>query len=186
MKYLTIFLSSLLIMSADYETQKYDVVVKDNSFEIRYYPPVIKAKVISESGSNNNFMKLFRYISGNNSNNEKIAMTTPVYLSNNDDANEMEFVMPAKFNMENISKPNDNKIKIYESKAGYYASIRFNGWGNTKKIKYYSNILYDKLNELEINYIENPYFVSYNSPYKLFNRRNEVMVKIEYNNTNPE
>ena len=60
MKYLTIFLS-LLIMSADYETQKYDVVVKDNSFEIRYYPPVIKAKVISESGSNNNFMKLFRH-----------------------------------------------------------------------------------------------------------------------------
>ena len=98
MKYLIIFVFQLLIMSADYETQKYEVVIKDNDFEIGYYPPVIKAKVLSENGSNNNFMKLFKYISGNNSNNEKIAMTTPVYLSNQDNTNAMEFVMPAKFN----------------------------------------------------------------------------------------
>ena len=113
MKYLILFVLPLLIMSADYETQKYDVVLKENNFEIRYYPPAIKAKVLSENGSNKNFMKLFKYISGNNSNNEKIAMTTPVYLSNQNNTNAMEFVMPAKFNMENISKPNDEKIKIY-------------------------------------------------------------------------
>ena len=185
MKYLILFVLPLLIMSADYETQKYDVVLKENTFEIRYYPSVIKAKVLSENGSNKNFMKLFKYISGNNSNNEKIAMTTPVYLSNQKDTNAMEFVMPAKFNMENISKPNDEKIKIYESKAGHYASVRFGGWGNRKKVKKYSNILYDKLNGLDIKHIGSPYFVSYNSPYKVFNRRNEVMVKIEYN-TNPQ
>ena len=181
MKYLILFVLPLLIMSADYETQKYDVVLKENNFEIRYYPPVVKAKVLSENGSNKNFMKLFKYISGNNSNNEKIAMTTPVYLSNQNNTNAMEFVMPAKFNMENISKPNDEKIKIYDSKAGHYASVRFGGWGNRKKVKNYSNILYDKLNELDIIHIGSPYFVSYNSPYKVFNRRNEVMVKIEYN-----
>ena len=181
MKELIIFGLTLLIMSADYETQKYEVVVKDNNFEIRYYPAAIKAKVLSENGSNNNFMKLFQYISGNNSNNEKIAMTTPVYLSNENDTNAMEFVMPAKFNMENISKPNDDKIKIYESKAGHYASVRFGGWGNRKKVKNYSNILYDKLNGLDIKHIGNAYFVSYNSPYKVFNRRNEVMIEIEYN-----
>ena len=185
MKYLILFVLPLLIMSADYETQKYDVVLKENNFEIRYYPPVVKAKVLSENGSNKNFMKLFKYISGNNSNNEKIAMTTPVYLSNKNNTNAMEFVMPAKFNMENISKPNDEKIKIYESKAGHYASVRFGGWGNRKKVKNYSNILYDKLNELDIKHIGSPYFVSYNSPYKVFNRRNEVMVKIEYI-TNPQ
>ena len=185
MKYLILFVLPLLIMSADYETQKYDVVLKDNNFEIRYYPSVIKAKVISENGANNNFMKLFKYISGNNSNNEKIAMTTPVYLSKEDNINSIEFVMPAKHNMDNISKPNDENIKIYESKAGHYASVRFSGWGNRKKIKNYSNILYDKLNVLDIKHIGSPYFVSYNSPYKVFNRRNEVMVKIEYN-TNPQ
>ena len=84
-----------------------------------------------------------------------------------------------------ISEPNDDKIKIYESKAGHYASVRFGGWGNRKKVKNYSNVLYDKLKELDVKHIGSPYFVSYNSPYKVFNRRNEVMIKIEYK-TNPQ
>ena len=147
MKQLIIFGLTLLIMSSDYETQKYEVVLKDSNFEIRYYPPAIKAKVLSENGSNNNFMKLFKYISGNNSNNEK--------------------------------------IKIYESEAGYYASVRFGGYGNRKKVKNYSDILYNKLDKLNIKHIGSPYFVSYNSPYKVFNRRNEVMIKIDYK-TNPQ
>ena len=109
MKQLIVFGLTLLIMSSDYETQKYEVVLKDSNFEIRYYPPAIKAKVLSENGSNNNFMKLFKYISGNNSNNEKIAMTTPVYLSNEDETNAMEFVMPSKYDVQNISEPNDEK-----------------------------------------------------------------------------
>jgi len=176
MKYLILFIS-LLIMSNDYETQKYKVIFQEDNFEIRYYEPAIKAKVSSENGSNKNFMKLFRYISGNNSKNEKISMTTPVYVSNE---NSIEFVMPAKFNIENISKPNDENIKIYQSKAGYYASLRFGGYGNQNKIKNYSTILFEKLKSLNIKYINNPYFVSYNSPYKIFNRRNEVMIKIEY------
>jgi len=83
-------------------------------------------------------------------------------------------------NLENISKPNDENIKIYQSKAGYYASLRFGGYGNQNKIKNYSTILFEKLKSLIIKYINNPYFVSYNSPYKIFNRRNEVMIKIEY------
>ena len=185
MKQLIIFGLTLLIMSSDYETQKYEVVLKDSNFEIRYYPPAIKAKVLSENGSNNNFMKLFKYISGNNSNNEKIAMTTPVYLSNENDTNAMEFVLPSKYDMQNISEPNDEKIKIYESKAGYYASVRFGGYGSRKKVKNYSDVLYNKLDKLNIKHIGSPYFVSYNSPYKVFNRRNEVMIKIEYK-TNPQ
>ena len=48
MKQLIIFGLTLLIMSSDYETQKYEVVLKDSNFEIRYYPPAIKAKVLSE------------------------------------------------------------------------------------------------------------------------------------------
>ena len=180
MKYLILFTIHLLIMSNNYETQKYEVIIKDNNFEIRYYPPAIKAKAISENGSNNNFMKLFSYISGNNSDNQKIAMTTPVYISNENETNSMEFVMPAKYNIQNISEPNDKKIKIYKSKAGYYASIRFSGYGIKKRIKNYSDLLYNKLEKLNIKYTGSPYFVSYNSPYKIFNRRNEVMIKIEY------
>ena len=39
-----------------------------------------------------------------------------------------------------------------------------------------------KLNELNINIKGDIFYVSYNSPYKVFNRRNEAMVEIIYEN----
>ena len=65
-----------------------------------YYEPAIKASVTSDENPNN-FYKLFQFISGNNSKNEKIEMTTPVYMKSEDEK-KMEFVMPSKFNMDNI------------------------------------------------------------------------------------
>ena len=42
-------------------------------------------------------MKLFRYISGNNEEQNKISMTTPVYMNNDSVGSSMDFVMPSKF-----------------------------------------------------------------------------------------
>ena len=47
----------------------------------------------------------------------------------------------------------------------------------------FKNTLQDslkKLREMDIQMIGDIFYVSYNSPYKVFNRRNEVMVEIEY------
>jgi len=66
------------MISQQYETQQYEVLSTLDNVEIRYYPPSMKAKVTS----NSNFSKLFKYIGGNNSDNIKIAMTTPVYITN--------------------------------------------------------------------------------------------------------
>ena len=91
-KCLLLFLP-LVMLSQKYETQKYNVIKTMDNFEIRYYPPTIKAKV----SSNRNFSKLFQYISGNNEKKEKIAMTTPVYMSKKKEKITMEFVMPSKY-----------------------------------------------------------------------------------------
>ena len=64
------------------------------------------------TNSNNNFMKLFRYISGNNQTNGKIAMTTPVYMNNDSVGSSMDFVMPSKFDLNSIYKPNDGDVKV--------------------------------------------------------------------------
>ena len=45
--------------------------------------------------------------------------------------------------------------------------------------------VFKPLDKLNIKHIGSPYFVSYNSPYKVFNRRNEVMIKVEYK-TSPQ
>ena len=81
------------MFSQQNETQKYNVIETLENIEIRFYPPSMKAKV----SSNRNFSKLFQYISGNNEKNEKIAMTTPVYMTEQKGKTTMEFVLPAKY-----------------------------------------------------------------------------------------
>ena len=40
----------------------------------------------------------------------------------------------------------------------------------------------EKLSDLNIKTVGEIFYVSYNSPYKVFGRRNEVMVEIDYTN----
>ena len=165
----------------NYETQKYDLLFSEGEFEIRYYPTSLKAKVVSDKSANGNFYKLFQFISGNNSKGEKIAMTTPVYMKNDNNSNTMEFVMPESYNLETISKPKDKNIIIFESEAKHFACVRYGGYSNTGKFNMHSKKLIEKLSEMNIKTVGDLFYLSYNSPYKVFNRRNEVMIEIEYN-----
>mgnify|MGYP000317587379 FL=1 len=67
------------ILSQNYESHSYKTLFEEDNFEIRNYDPVMKARTFSNTGSN--FGKLFRYISGYNEGNQKIEMTTPVYMN---------------------------------------------------------------------------------------------------------
>ena len=179
-KFILLTLFPLFMFSQTYETQKYNLIDKFDDFEIRYYPKSIKARVISTSDSNNNFRKLFSYISGNNNTNEKIAMTTPVYMNSDSNGNSMDFVMPSEFNLSNIHKPNDKDVKIIESKAGYFATLKYGGYSNSFKVEANTNKLYKILKGKNIDFIGEPSYVSYNSPFKFFSRRNEIIIQINY------
>ena len=67
MKYLLLLTITTATMISNYETQKYDVVLSEDNFEIRFYDSSLKAKVSSDRSANGNFYKLFQFISGNNS-----------------------------------------------------------------------------------------------------------------------
>ncbi len=170
-----LILFSFIMFSQENETQKYEVIKALDDIEIRYYPSAMKAKV----SSNRNFSKLFQYISGNNEKNEKIAMTTPVYMTEQNGKSTMEFVLPSKYSKANAVLPKDKDIEVYSSIPAYYAAIRFGGYTNTEKIGKYHKILLEKI---KINKLSTknsrPIILSYNSPYKVFNRRNEVLVEI--------
>jgi len=103
-----------------------------------------------------------------------------VYMKNNDNSNTMEFVMPSSYKLESISKPNDDSVVLYESKAKHFACVRYGGYSNSSKFESNSKKLIEKLSELNIKTVGDLFYVSYNSPYKVFNRRNEVMIEIEY------
>ena len=122
-------------------------------------------------------MKLFRYISGNNEEQNKISMTTPVYMNNDSVGSSMDFVMPSKFDLNNIYKPSDNDVKIIESKAGYFASFKYGGYSNSSKVENYTNKLYEILDNKNIEYIGHPSYVSYNSPYNFLVEGMKLLLK---------
>ena len=172
-----LLLFSITMFSQGYETQKYEVVKQIENIEIRFYPPSLMAKVSSGGG----FMKLFQYISGKNAKNEKMAMTTPVHMTNENNKSTMEFVLPSKYSLDNIATPNDKNIKIYNSKPGYYAAITYGGYSNSEKVKKNHSTVLNKLKAEDFKTLnDKPIILSYNSPYKFFSRRNEVLVEVEF------
>ncbi len=171
--------SFMLSFSQSYESHKYETLFSDDNFEVRNYEPVLKAKTYSEKGSNDNFGKLFRYISGYNEKNQKISMTTPVYMKEENEKSMMEFVLPSKFSLENVSQPLSGQVEIYEDRGGLYASVRYSGYSNNSKRKKYRKLLIEKLKELDISPLGDFIYLSYDSPYKFYNRRNEVVVAIK-------
>ena len=161
---------------AQNETQYYKVIQNILDIEIRYYPPVMKVKTVKKGG----FSSLFGYISGSNSKQQKIAMTTPVIINNYEGKGIMEFILPKDFNSQNTPLPLKSKVEIYESESGYYAAFSYSGYTNLKKEQ--SVIKKGKilLEKKKIIYKNQPLVLVYNSPYTLFNRKNEILFPIEY------
>ncbi len=84
---------------AGYESAPYKEVRSEGQFELRDYPvlTVVETPMARDSnGSGGSFNRLFRFITSGNEANQKIPMTTPVFMSGGDTNANMAFVMPAK------------------------------------------------------------------------------------------
>lgn len=167
------------------EKQKYRTVLKDDVFEIRYYPPATMATVYSsatnyKSVANSGFGKLARFIFGGNNENESIAMTAPVRMNMSEKGAEMSFVMPTKYNESNLPKPNDKSIHIHQSAPQYVAVVSFGGYANDEKIKTHKEKLLQILSERNIKVTGDYTFLGYNAPYQMIARTNEIAIPIEW------
>ncbi len=173
-----IYFTTLFVLFQGYETQKYEVIERMGKVEIRYYPPAMKVKAIGNTADNKNFMTLFQYISGNNVEQEKIAMTTPVYTYTQGNREVMEFVLPSKYK-EAAPEALANTAEVYLSSSGYYAAIQYGGYSSASKEKDYTKQLLDTLVTAGKKIIGKPQVLSYDAPYKFYNRRNEIVVEIK-------
>lgn len=167
------------------ETQAYSVIRVEDRVEIRYYPAAIMAKISLTSKSYrelgySGFGKLAKYIFGGNSEKKQIGMTSPVHMDMGDSISTMAFVMPAKFNKDDLPTPNNAEIEIQTTEPEYVAAIRFSGFATTASINKNKAKLEKILQEKGISYYGNFRFLGYNPPYQIFGRRNEVIVAINY------
>jgi hypothetical protein len=165
------------------ETYPYVVNKKYNTFEIRNYEATLFTSVqLSgnkyKDASSKGFSLLAGYIFGGNKQNEKIAMTSPVAMSL-EDSMTMMFMVPKKFNKETLPEPNQSQIKFVEEPAKTMAAISFSGWANDEKIDAYKQKLKSALDTEKIEYTNRFYFLGYNPPYEVFNRKNEIIVELE-------
>jgi hypothetical protein len=164
------------------ETYPYKVTKTYDSFEIRDYEPTLftsvklSTKNYKESSSKG-FSILAGYIFGDNDRNEKIAMTSPVAMTLEDPIT-MLFMVPKKFEKEKLPQPNQPQIVFKKEPAKTVAAISFIGWADDDKIEHYKKKLKFALEKEEIPYTNRFYFLGYNAPYEVFNRKNEVIVEL--------
>jgi len=184
------------IMS-DVEIPNYEVLVAEQNIEIRRYQPMIIAEVevVGErkAAINNGFRLLADYIFGNNTvqqkiamtapvaqrGSQKIAMTAPVQQESAGQSWRVSFIMPSEYSMETLPKPNDARVILKAVPPKQFAVIRFSGLSSDKNINRHEQQLMDYVRANEINVIGAPKYAFYNPPWTLPPmRRNEVMVEI--------
>jgi hypothetical protein len=165
------------------ETYPYVINKKHNTFEIRSYEETLFTSVkLSTTGYKNSSSKGFSilagYIFGGNERNEKISMTSPVAMTL-EDSMTMMFMVPKELKKEMLPKPNQSLIEFKEEPAKTVAAITFSGWANDQKIEKYKQKLKSALDAEGIAYTDRFYFLGYNAPYEVFNRKNEVIVELQ-------
>lgn len=179
------------------ETPAYSLLRKDKNIELRSYPAFIKAEVsINERSYRKAVFKGFNfladYIFGNNIKTEKIAMTSPVQVSQSQkiamtkpvtvsgDGNYVvAFIMPSEFTLETLPIPKNDKVALVKVPSKTMAIIRYSGYFHGEKI----NKAKQRLNawlEKEGFETNGDYIVAgYNPPWvPWFLTRNEVMIEV--------
>lgn len=188
------------------EEPAYQVIQKNEIYEVRTYAPFIVAQT-EVSGSfdaagRKAFRILFNYISGENQQKENIQMTAPVIQQNSTvngikidmtapviqemDESRTEvsiysFVMPESFTLATLPEPLDKRVTLKQIPPRTVAVLQYSGSWSELRYKEKESILLKALNDDSIKIIGKPEFARYNSPFSLwFLRRNEILIEIEY------
>ena len=165
------------------ETHHYAVVSKKNNVEIRKYDPAIFISYSEKGGmfefQNNAFRKLAGYIFGGNAASEKIAMTAPVQMEEEENSSVMRFMIPSEYKMNQLPAPNSDKVLFNEEPGFYAACIRYGGFNDSEKFQKHKKQLEEFIKNENLELVGSFIFLGYNPPFQWFGRRNEVMVRIK-------
>lgn len=185
------------------EEPKFTLLEKDQSYELRVYAQRIIAEVevdgdMSEA-SGKGFRLIADFIFGNNTAQsgtrekismttpvainpavEKIVMTAPVGIQQSKKGWSVSFVMPSKYTLDTLPKPNNQQVKIKLIPAQKFAVISFSGLVDEDKMYVKSVELNQWITQKNLKVLGTPQLARYNPPWTLpFLRRNELMVEVE-------
>ena len=166
------------------ETIKYEVIREIGKVEIRRYPKIVIAKVEDPT---NAFNLLYRFITGENKQQAKVKMTTPVVSQQIQmtspvlsETGTMAFVLPAEYTLETTPEPLDRRVKIAEIPPRLIAALCFSGGWSESHFEKETQELLNELAKEKIKTKGNVFTMLYNPPFiPCFLRRNEVAIEVE-------
>jgi effector-binding domain-containing protein len=182
------------------EEAKYNVLREEDGFEIREYEPHILAETVVEGdfeeAGNEAFRRLFKYISGNNKQQQKVPMTAPVGQELSSQKIEMtapvgqqkqdgkwvvSFMLPATFRIETTPEPKDPKVSIREVPSRCVATVRYSGFWSEKSYRRNLAKLQEWIAKNCLEPVGEPIWARYNPPFMpWFLRRNEILVPVSF------
>jgi len=176
----------------------YTVIATQPGYEIRQYAAYIIAETPQSTVSGSSgFKELFQYISGNNTAQTKLSMTSPVLKSeegtglklsmtapvlkqNGEGSGSIAFVMPPVYRLAELPLPKNPKISLREIPSHRAAAVTFSGYASAEIIKEKTAGLLRALMQDGVHVSSIPTTALYNPPWTPpFMRRNEIMVEIE-------
>ena len=181
------------------EEPSFKLLERDGAFELREYAPhlVAETRVQAdfERAGNAGFQRLFRYISGENTAQQKIAMTAPVTQSRptgekiamtapvtqvaSNGGYLVAFVVPAKYTPDTVPQPTDPTVRIRAIPAQHLAAWRYSGRWTTENYEQHEAELRRAMAERGLESAGEPILARYNPPFMpSFLRRNEVLIPV--------
>jgi hypothetical protein len=183
------------------EEPSFRVLERDGAFELREYAPHLLAETRVESdfesAGNVAFQRLFRYISGDNTAQQKIAMTAPVTQTSAAASGEkiamtapvsqqadgtgyrVAFVVPAKYTLDSVPQPRDPTVQVRAVPEQLTASWRYSGRWTSANYQQHLAELRNAIAARGLKETGKPILARYNPPFMpSFLRRNEVLIPI--------
>ena len=154
--------------------------------EVRIYERHLLASVdvnssFKEAG-NAAFQPLFRYISGRNADEQKIAMTAPVIQSasrKDDAAWTVSFVMPASLLKTGAPRPKTEQVKIVERSEQLIAALPYSGSWRVGLFEENKKELIQQLERSPYSICGEVMWARHNAPFTpWFLKKNEVLVPV--------
>ncbi len=187
-----------------YESARYSVIFSDGNFEVRDYADLVlvsTAMRFDAQGSDGSFSRLFRYISGDNGQQKKVAMTTPVFMEREpgkladetlpDQASpdnrhagsrpgQMAFVVPEEVASAGAPQPGNDKVELRQREGGRFAAIRFTGRMGGETLSHRENELRQWMKQQNLTAAAAVEYAGYDPPWTPgFLRRNEILIRIK-------
>ncbi|MFM8231044.1 MAG: SOUL family heme-binding protein [Chthoniobacterales bacterium] len=158
------------------ETPDYKTLEQDGKFEVREYPAMTVARTAMGDGD---FMRLFRYISGGNEAEQKIAMTAPVLVQHKGEDRGMSFVVPREVAAKKVPAPKADDVAVDEMPAAKFAVFTYSGRRTDANEAEALSKLRAWAEKKNLKTEGEPVFAYYDPPWTLpFMRRNEVMLRV--------